>query len=137
MSEFAHLDDAVGTLAALPAEQRIQNLRPPHWIGYTRAKRILDQLENLLRYPRIHRMPNLLIVGETNNGKTVVVSRFLKLHAALENSAGDHALVPVMLIQAPPEPNENRFYSAILQAIGAPFKVRSVAEKQFQILHLL
>lgn len=138
MSEFAHLDEGMRAVAALPAGERIQRLRQPHWIGYTRSKRILDQLEDLLQYPRVHRMPNLLIVGETNNGKTVVVSRFQRLHAASENPAGDHAIVPVLLIQAPPAPDENRFYSAILEALAAPYKPRgSAAEKQMQVLHLL
>ncbi len=138
MSEFFHLDAGVQELAALPAGERMQRLRQPHWIGYTRSKRILDRLEDLLQYPRTHRMPNLLIVGETNNGKTVVVSRFQRLHAADANMDGDHAIVPVLLIQAPPAPDENRFYGAILEALAAPYKPRgSVAEKQVQVVHLL
>jgi type II secretory pathway predicted ATPase ExeA len=138
MSEFAHLDEAVRAVAALPAGERIERLRQPHWIGYTRSKRILDRLEDLLQYPRVHRMPNLLIVGETNNGKTVIVNRFQRLHPAADNPDGDHAIVPVLLIQAPPAPEENRFYSAILEALAAPYKSRgSAAEKQIQVLHLL
>ena len=62
MSGFAHLNEAVRAVAVLPAEERIQRLRQPHWIGYTRSKRILGQLEDLLQHPRVHRMPNLLIV---------------------------------------------------------------------------
>lgn len=113
-------------------------MRQPHWIGYPRAKRVLDQLEDLLQYPRVHRMPNLLIVGETNNGKTVIVNRFQRLHPAADNAAGDHAIVPVLLIQAPPAPDENRFYSVILDALAAPYPPRaSVTEKQMQVLHLL
>ncbi len=138
MSDFAHLDAGVRELAALSAGERIRRLRQPHWIGYTQSKRILDRLEDLLQYPRTHRMPNLLIVGETNNGKTVVVSRFQRFHAAADNPGGDHAIVPVLLIQAPPVPDENRFYGAILEALAAPYKPRgSVAEKQMQVLHLL
>jgi hypothetical protein len=45
-------------------------------MGYTRSKRILEKLEDLLSYPRVNRMPNLLIVGATNNGKTIIESRF-------------------------------------------------------------
>jgi hypothetical protein len=43
-----------------------------------------------------------------------------------------------LLVQAPPVPDENRFYSAILEALGAPYKPRgSALEKQIQVLHLL
>jgi hypothetical protein len=138
MREIAHLDEGVRALAARPGEERIQKLRQPHWIGYTRSKHILDQLEALLQYPRVHRMPNLLIVGETNNGKTMVVSRFQRQHAAVQNPDGEQAVVPVLLLQAPPAPDENRFYSAILEALAAPYHPRgSVTEKQMQVLHLL
>jgi hypothetical protein len=43
-----------------------------------------------------------------------------------------------LFIQAPPAPDESRFYGAILEALGAPYKLRgSVEEKQIQVLHLL
>jgi len=138
MSELSHLEERVRELAILPAQERIQRLRQPHWIGYTHSKRILDRLDDLLQHPRTHRMPNLLIVGETNNGKTAVVRRFERLHAADCNPGGEHAIVPVLLIQAPPAPDENRFYGAILEALAAPYKPRgSTAEKQVQVVHLL
>jgi hypothetical protein len=83
-------------------------------------------------------MPNSLLIGETNNGKTMVVNRFRRLHPAIEDHECDHAVVPVMLIQAPPEPDESRFYNAILNALGAPYNARGArAEKQVQVLQLL
>jgi hypothetical protein len=40
------------------------------------------------------------------------------------------------LIQAPPAPDESRFYGAILEALGVPNKPRgSVEEKQMKVLH--
>jgi hypothetical protein len=56
MSELSHLDEGARALAVLSADERIQKLRQPHWIGYTRSKHILGQLEDLLQYPRVHRM---------------------------------------------------------------------------------
>jgi Bacterial TniB protein len=87
MEDYPHLDDAARSAIALPVDERIQKLRHPHWIAYPHARRIFDKLEDLLGYPRMHRMPNLLIVGETNNGKTVIVSRFQRLHKADDNPA--------------------------------------------------
>jgi hypothetical protein len=97
MSDLSHLDEAWHSVAGLPADQRIQRVRQPHWIGYTRSKRILEKLEDLFCYPRVDRMPNLLIVGETNNGKTMIASRFQRLHPAADNANGDHAIVPCIV----------------------------------------
>jgi hypothetical protein len=88
--------------------------------------------------PRVDRMPNLLIVGETNNGKTMIARRFERQHPAADNPKGDHALVPVLLVQAPPTPDESRFYGVILEALRAPYNPRAtVEEKQWQVQRLL
>lgn len=138
MEEYAHVEPSVRPAVTLTPEERIHRLRQPHWIAYPRAKGILDKLEDLLSFPQTHRMPNLLIVGDTNNGKTVIVSRFQRLHPANDNATGDHAHVPVLLIQAPPAPDEGQFYCAILEALGAPYRRRSSAgEKQFEVLAVL
>ena len=44
---------------------------------YARAEYINGRLEDLMQRPGSHRMPNLLVVGDTNNGKTALVNRFL------------------------------------------------------------
>ena len=139
MSDLSHLVETLRPVLDLPADDRIQHLRQqPHWIGYTRSKRILEKLEDLFQYPRVDRMPNLLIVGETNNGKTMIASRFQRLHPAADNVNGERHVVPVLLIQAPPSPDESRFYGAILDALGVPYKPRGfVEEKQYKVLHML
>jgi type II secretory pathway predicted ATPase ExeA len=82
-------------------------------------------------------MPNLLIVGETNAGKTMLANRFVQGHRADDNPDGDVASVPVLAIQAPPGPDESRFYNTILEALSAPHNPRErVAQKQFQVLRL-
>ena len=61
-------------------EYRINMIENSKWIGYPRAKKIMDKLDDLLRHPKTLRMPNLLIVGDTNNGKTILVNRFNTIH---------------------------------------------------------
>src|SRR5258705_8898580 len=70
VNHASHLSPAVRAALELSDEERIQRVRSPRWIGYPMAKRVLDRLEDLLTYPQTHRMPGLLLVGETNNGKT-------------------------------------------------------------------
>lgn len=84
---------------------------------YDGANAILERLESLLVHPKSHRMPNLLVVGDTNNGKTMLLKRFCKRHPAYDNKEGEVANVPVLFVQAPPVPDEGRFYNAILELL--------------------
>jgi len=119
-------------------EERVETIRSGRWIRYSRAEQILARLEALFTTPRSHRMPNLLLVGETNNGKTMIVNRFVKRHPPMANVDGDASCVPVFSMQAPPVPDEGRFYNAILSGIFVPFKLSArVDQKQFQVLRVL
>lgn len=65
----SHLLPGTLGLASLPAAERIQRIRADRWIGYPRAVEALNRLETLFAWPSKQRMPNLLLVGPTNNGK--------------------------------------------------------------------
>jgi hypothetical protein len=137
-NEYPHLSERAREALKLPVEERINRIRKARWIMYTRAEEILEQLEDLLTHPKTHRMPNLLIYGDTNNGKTMIVNRFNSKHAAYDNPDGEGAVVPVLLIQCPPVPDEGRFYNAILEAIYSPYKASDRPDKkQFQTIKML
>jgi hypothetical protein len=138
MVKARHLSSAARGALDLPAAERIDHIRRPRWIGYTRAKQLLGKLDDLLTHPKTHRMPNLLIVGDTNAGKTMLANRFAQLHPADDNPEGEAAIVPVLAIQSPPGPDESRFYNAILEALFAPYNPRErAAHKQVQVLRIL
>jgi len=102
-------------------DERVAKIRGGHWIRYTRAEQIDTRLDELLAIPKTHRMPNLLIVGETNNGKTALVTRFVRHHPPELGDRGTPSSVPVIAIQAPPIPDERRFYQAILTRLSRRF----------------
>jgi type II secretory pathway predicted ATPase ExeA len=134
----AHLSENAQAALELSVEERLDRIRRPRWIGYTRAKKLLDKLDDLLTHPKTHRMPNLLIVGDTNAGKTMLANRFVQLHPADKTLGGEAVIVPVLAIQAPPGPDEGRFYNAILEALATPYNLRErVAQKQIQVLRML
>jgi type II secretory pathway predicted ATPase ExeA len=139
MSEAAaHLNKRAQAVLDLSVDERIAHIRRPRWIGYSRAKKVLSQLEDLLIHPKTHRMPSLLMIGETNAGKTMLANRFVQLHAACDNPDGEAAVVPVLLVQAPPGPDETHLYDSIFETLFAPYRPRDrVAQKQFQVLRLL
>ena len=133
MVDFAHLQPATRPFAAEDAQSRIRRIRTDRWIAYARAEAVLAALEDLLTFPKRLRMPNLLLVGPTNNGKTMIVEKFRRAHASVpadETDAGA-AIVPVLKIQMPAGPDEGRFFGAILEALGMPYGARDrVATKQ-------
>ncbi len=102
-------------------EERIESCRNFKWIGYTQAQKILDKMDDCLKYPKSIRMPNILLVGDSNNGKTAILTRFHKLHPAYLDEETDKLTNPVLMVQAPPEPDEKRFYNAILEKLFAPY----------------
>src|SRR6059058_4728546 len=104
MVKGGHLNTAAREVLDLPAAERIEHIRRSRWIGYPRAKQLLAKLDDLLTHPKTHRMPNLLIVGDTNAGKTMLANRFVQGHPANDNPAGDAAVVPLLAVQAPPGP---------------------------------
>ncbi len=134
----SHLTDATAQLLSLSKEERIQKVCSPCWVGYPQAKIVLNRLNDLLVYPKSHRMPNLLIVGDTNNGKTMLVKRFCNQHQPEDKPTEDGVNVPVLYVQAPPVPEEGRFFNAILERLFAPFKPNDrLDRKQYQVLKLL
>lgn len=122
-------------------EQRIKHVKEFRWIGYSDAIKILKKMENLLDYPKSSRMPNLLLVGDSNNGKTVLLNQFHKRHQAYvdEDEKGFSKVInPVLYIQAPPEPDEKRFYNIIFEKLYAPYKTsEKIEQRQLRLIHLL
>jgi hypothetical protein len=130
MSKPTHLNEIALSILENSDDDRLEYIRSPRWIGYPKAKQILNKLEDLLAYPPSHRMPNLLVVGDTNNGKTMLVHRFCSLHPNADNPEGNGVDAPVLYIQAPPVPEEARFYNAILDRLFAPYKHNDRVEKK-------
>jgi hypothetical protein len=132
-----HLEQSARETLTWSIAERIEFVRKERWIGYPLALKTLDMMEDLLIRPKSHRMPNLLLVGETNNGKTMIVNRFVGKHPADDNKGGDSIIVPIVCVQAPPVPDESRFYDEILRKLNAPFRENDRAgNKQFLVMNL-
>ena len=133
-----HLKEELRPLVALPQKERINHILNEKWIGYPLAKHVLNLLEELLEHPTTHRMPNILLVGDTNNGKTVLVNKFERAHPAKVGEQGEGIHAPVLLVQAPPVPDEKRFYNLILDRLFVPYSVNDrVEKKQQQVMYIL
>lgn len=119
-------------------EERIHSIKKAKWIGYSQANNIINRFNELLNYPINHRMPNILLVGDSNNGKTALLNKFIKSNQSYVEEETGKLIIPTLLIQAPPEPDERRFYNAILESLFAPYKSSEKIEmKQQRVIHLL
>jgi type II secretory pathway predicted ATPase ExeA len=133
-----HLKPELHYLLSGTDEERKKYIRENRWIGYPRAKYIIDKLDELVEHPITHRMPNVLLVGETNNGKTIIVDRFQKKHTAIFNEENGGLHIPVLLIQAPAIPDERRFYNNILERLFVPYRTNDrVDHKLSQVIKVL
>lgn len=117
-------------------DERIDQILKDRWIGYPRSNEILKALEMLLRFHKSERMQNILIMGESNNGKTTIAKRFLNAHPPYlrtveEEQTGcvyEAATRPVIMVQCPHIPNEKRFYYEILEELNLPYRKTTKAE---------
>jgi Bacterial TniB protein len=137
VDQYGHLNDLTKALASKADEARIYAIKQGFWIGYPRAKEILSRMEDLLSHPRITRMPNMLLVAPSFNGKTSILKRFLDAHPPVVDPVAEATECPVIMIEAPSTPNVGDFYSRILQKLMAPYKpTASAAEKAYQVRQL-
>ncbi|MDE2468486.1 MAG: TniB family NTP-binding protein, partial [Bradyrhizobium sp.] len=74
----------------------------------------------------------------TNNGKTMIARRFHERHKPHVHVDYHNSAVPVLMLQAPPVPDEGRFYNAILSELYVPFRHSSrIEQRQLQVQTML
>lgn len=121
MVNLDHLAAEAQALAILPGVERLARLSVERWIGYTRAHQVLAQLGVLLaEEPGKVRPQNLLIVGPSNNGKTMIAEKFRRAHPQRNSDDGKHEVIPVLMVQMPAEASNHRLYTALLATLGTP-----------------
>lgn len=116
MNAFSHLAPEVAAVMQRTVSERISYAKKDCWIGYPRAQKIINILEDLLDHPRTLRMPNLLLVGDSGNGKSTIVDHFWKKHEAFVEEEGN-PILPIVMVEMPPRPTESRFWSAVLEGL--------------------
>lgn len=137
MSGFDHIHADFRHIVGLSDQERIAFLDEPRWIGYKTAQYALDTLQSLLQKPKRPRMPNLLLVGESNNGKTTLIERFRDLCGeGYVNEEGD-PVKPIILAQSPPSADEKGLYISILERFFTPYRATDPKAKlRYEVIHL-
>jgi Bacterial TniB protein len=139
-ADYSHLYSGIRPFADEDNETRIRRIRTDRWITYSRAEAALTAMEDLLSFPKRTRMPNFLLVGPTNNGKTMIVEKFRRAHPPISPSSAPEGAVtvPVLKVQMPAGPDEARFFGAILEELGFPHMLSDrVAKRQDVAVRML
>lgn len=126
-----HLLPEIRPYLQLTTAERILWIEKDNWIGYSRAKQALEKLNSLYNHPQRQRMPNLLIIGPTNNGKSMIIEKFSRDHSPIKQSIKPvynyssrkfeerKVLIefPVLSVQMLPSPDVRRFCRAIIDKL--------------------
>ncbi|WP_442774344.1 TniB family NTP-binding protein [Sphaerotilus montanus] len=135
---YAHVHPEFRTALLLTDEERIEFLDRPRWVGYPLANKVLETLNELLNQPKQPRMRNLLIVGDSNNGKTTLIRRFHGEHMPSSGNEHEGVSCPVVLAEAPPKPDEKGLYASILERLCAPYRPSdTTVNLRYQVIRLL
>lgn len=134
---YDHIFPEFRHIMGLSESERIAFMDQPRWVGYKTAQSILDTLQGLMHKPQRPRMPNLLIVGEPNNGKTTIILRFRDLCGQGYVDENSEPVKPIIIAQAPPSADEKGLYISILERFFTPYRATDAVTKlRYQVIHL-
>ena len=119
-AEFAHLPEDVRPIAALDAEARIAHIRAERWVQHAAADRVLAYLHEAFVQPQRDRMENILLVGESGMGKTMLIRKFERQTAVPFDDGAGTQRRPVVVMLMPHQPTETQFFDQLLLALNAP-----------------
>ena len=125
--QILHLQPDISALLCLPVAERLKAIEKDIWIEYPRVEKALKRMKELLWHEKRTRMPNLLVVGATNNGKTMLKEKFYRYNQDLfgwkELDVRPFINSPVVMlkiisIQMPTAPGLRRFLLALADGVG-------------------
>lgn len=137
MSPAGHLLPEVAQMLQAPNDERIEFCRQDRWVAYPAARAAIDRLDDLHDHPRSLRMPNIIIVARSGNGKSSILETFSNRHPVTIDSQGD-PVSPIAHVEVPPSPTVSSLCSAILWSMGIGHRERdSAAVKTRQVASIL
>jgi hypothetical protein len=137
MSDIDHIHPDFRHILNLSQQERLEFLDAPRWIGYQTAQHMIDSLQGLIQKPKRPRMPNLLIVGDSNNGKTTIIHRFVELCGQGYVNEDSEPVKPIIFAEAPPSADEKGLYMSILERFFTPYRASDpTAKLRYQVIHL-
>lgn len=128
-SALSHLVPEARTIAELNDAQRIKSIQRDRWVNYSRATEALERLERLLDTPKRERMPCMVLHGDSNIGKSLIITKFVRKHPPYFDKDRGVEQRDVVAMQMPATPEQHRFYSALLYELNAPVGGRATVSE--------
>lgn len=109
------------------------------WVGYGRARYVLETLKSLLEREPSMRPQNIVLYGDTNNGKTMLAQTFRdKTNKKYRDEGGKSDEKLVLYAQTPPEGDIRTLLWLILRELDVIAPVNgSVSKHLAQLLHVI
>ena len=117
---YGHLLPDARPYAVLDDETRIKRVRAERWIDHREASLVLSLLQELLEQPLRERMENILLLGESGMGKTMILRKFERINARPFDTTAGVERRSVVVVRMPHEPTEAAFVDQLLVALRAP-----------------
>ena len=138
MIDPLHVAPGVAGILDAPNHVRVRAIRTERWIGFGRARRVIEHLAALCEYPPSTRPPGLAIYAHSGMGKTMLVEKFRRDHPPAFNSGVGFETSPVLAISLTSRPTERRVYAQLLIALGANVNERAtLMELEIKAIRLL
>ena len=113
-----HLHVGVWSFLEGSVEERVSRLYAPKWVAYARGNEALARMEHLLNHPSSGRMPCMLLYGDSNIGKTMIVEKFVRDHPNICNEFNEVEIRKIVHLQMPASPSDSKLYAQIIQGLG-------------------
>jgi len=136
--DLSHLAGTAREQVFQDAKARIRIVRTARRVGFSRAQLAVEELERRYDFPTCARMPCLLLYGDSGMGKTMILEKMERQHPSTHDERRGITMRPVLTVQMPPSPDERRFYTRILEVLGAPYSIRDqIGSLEGRVIHLL
>jgi hypothetical protein len=119
--DLSHLTAPTRELAFQDTKARIRLVQTARWVGYPRAGVAVEELERRFNYPTCARMPCMLLYGDSGMGKSMILEKMERQHPSSYDQRRGITKRPVVIVRMPSSPDQRRFYTRILQVLGAPY----------------
>lgn len=117
MVNYDHLHSKTKEVINKSDHERLMFMSQPVWLNYDNANILLERMERIMKYPIYPRVESLLVIGESNSGKTSIANQFFKLHGETYIDEFDEPHMPVLLFDAPANPDPDLVYLKILETL--------------------
>lgn len=132
---LAQLPQKTKEALKLDDRDRIEFIKKPKFIKHPKALKLFQKLTDLMNEPKKDRIRSILLVGDSNNGKTAMVKKFYEMNV-YRNDEKMLFFEHVMLIQAPNRADLHDLYNKMFQFFVVPYrKDEPISEREKKIRH--